>query len=296
MSEPGSLFLKLRRTVTILRRRDGSIQLGWDPESALLLRPPAGADGAALTALLHRLYDGMTFDEVVDATGPIGVRRRDIAAIVGELDEHGLLERRTAQTRPCSVRVHGRGPLSDLLWAGLRRLGRTSVRARSRLPSPDVAGWSDDLVVLADDVVVDPRLVEDLHIAGLAHMPVRIRDGRGVVGPLVVPGRTSCLRCADLLRRDYDDEWPYLAAQLLGRVGYARPAALTATAALALDQVDAATSGSPRRRAAVVNATLELDLDSHRIARRRWPRHSECDCAGSPLSERCEWLVPSEVT
>jgi hypothetical protein len=27
----------------------------------------------------------------------------------------------------------------------------------------------------------------------VAHLPVRLRDGAGLVGPLVIPGVTSCL-------------------------------------------------------------------------------------------------------
>jgi hypothetical protein len=33
----------------------------------------------------------------------------------------------------------------------------------------------------------------DLHNQGVAHLAVRVRDGTGLVGPLVVPGVTSCL-------------------------------------------------------------------------------------------------------
>jgi hypothetical protein len=50
-----------------------------------------------------------------------------------------------------------------------------------------------DLVVLTDYLVADPRLVRDLHSQGVPHLPVRVRDGTGLVGPLVIPGVTSCL-------------------------------------------------------------------------------------------------------
>ena len=70
------------------------------------------------------------------------------------------------------------------------------------------------------------------------HLPVRVRDGAGLVGPLVVPGVTSCLRCADLHRSDRDAAWPAVAAQLRDTVGSADRATVLATAALALNQVD----------------------------------------------------------
>ncbi len=42
-------------------------------------------------------------------------------------------------------------------------------------------------------LVADPRMVRDLHCQGVAHLLVRVRDGIGLVGPLVIPGGTSCL-------------------------------------------------------------------------------------------------------
>ncbi|OBG29565.1 hypothetical protein A5764_21455 [Mycobacterium sp. 852002-51057_SCH5723018] len=40
-----------------------------------------------------------------------------------------------------------------------------------------------DLVVLADYLIADPRMVRDLHRQGVPHLPVRVRDGTGLVGP-----------------------------------------------------------------------------------------------------------------
>jgi hypothetical protein len=44
------------------------------------------------------------------------------------------------------------------------------------------------LVVLSDYLVADPRMLRDLHNQGVAHLAVRVRDGTGLVGPLVIPG------------------------------------------------------------------------------------------------------------
>ena len=66
--------------------------------------------------------------------------------------------------------------------------------------------------------------------------PCGTRDGTGIVGPLVVPGLTSCLRCADLQRCDRDECWPQLAAQLAGQVQQADLAGTQATAAFAAAQ------------------------------------------------------------
>jgi hypothetical protein len=50
-----------------------------------------------------------------------------------------------------------------------------------------------DLVVLSDNLVADPRMLRDVHGNRFAHLAVRVRDGTGLVGPLVIPGVTSCL-------------------------------------------------------------------------------------------------------
>ena len=69
----------------------------------------------------------------------------------------------------------------------IRRSGAAAARRRR-------AGRVDaDLVVLSDNLVADPRMLRDLHSQGVAHLAVRVRDGTGLVGPLVVPGVTSCL-------------------------------------------------------------------------------------------------------
>jgi hypothetical protein len=40
-------------------------------------------------------------------------------------------------------------------------------------------------------LVADPRMVRDLHSKGVPHLAVRVRDGTGLVGPLVIPGMSS---------------------------------------------------------------------------------------------------------
>ena len=68
-----------------------------------------------------------------------------------------------------------------------RRSGNAS-RA-SHIPPADTT----DLVVLAEVLVADPWVVRELHSCGIAHLPVRLRDGARLVGPLAVLGVTSCL-------------------------------------------------------------------------------------------------------
>jgi hypothetical protein len=87
--------------------------------------------------------------------------------------------------------VHGRGPLSDLLVESLRCSGARI--AHSSQPHAAISRAAVDLVVLSDYLVADPRMLRDLHSQGVPHLAVRVRDGTGLVGPLVIPGVTSCL-------------------------------------------------------------------------------------------------------
>ena len=194
----------------------------------------------------------------------------------------GVAHRRPA-TRPGrapSIRVHGRGPLTDLLVDSLRRTG--ARLSHTSLPHAVMRSENTDLVVLADQLVADPRLLRELHNARIAHLPVRVRDGCGLVGPMVIPGVTSCLGCADLHRSDRDAAWPAVAAQLRDTVGSADRATVLATAALALSQVEAVID-AVRGRAdgpppATLSTTLEFDVAAGAITTRRWPRHPLCRC------------------
>jgi hypothetical protein len=63
--------------------------------------------------------------------------------------------------------------------------GPASPTAASR--TPPVSHNTVDLVVLTDYLIADPRMVRDLHSQGIPHLPVRVRDGTGLVGPLIIP-------------------------------------------------------------------------------------------------------------
>ena len=139
-----------------------------------------------------------------------------------------------------------------------------------------------DLLVLADETPA-PSIVAALRARGLAHLAVRLRDGVGVVGPLVYPGRTACLGCLDRTRGDLDPRWPAVAAQLAGRAGVADPAAVTATVGLAVAQAVAAVEGGP---APALGATLELDVHAGELRRRTWSAHPECPCGADRASQR----------
>jgi bacteriocin biosynthesis cyclodehydratase domain-containing protein len=270
----------LNPATPILLRPDGLVQVGWDPRRAGVVRPPSGMGAAALAQLLRRLQSGATLAEVqchADGVEPAG-----IIDLVTSLVDAGVVTC-TPRRRPraASVRIHGSGPLSDLLSGALACSGaRVTRSSRSSAGAPSEP---TDLVVLCDYLVADPRVVRDLHAAGIAHLPVRMRDGTGLVGPLVIPGVTSCLGCADLHRSDRDAAWPAVAAQLRDTVGTADRATVLATAALALNQVDRVIRAVREQRSTdeplpTLDTTLEFDVNVGSVVTRRWSRHPRCPC------------------
>ncbi len=283
------LSFTLNPAMPVLMRPDGTVQVGWDPRRAVLVRPPDGLSATALADLLRIMQAGAAMPDLVALARNRGVTDADaIPDLVDSLTGSGLVTTASARVRSASIRIHGRGPLSDLLASALRCSG---ARVRhSSLSHAGVRSSGTDLVVLSDYLVADPQVVRDLHDAGVPHLPVRVRDGTGLVGPLVIPGTTSCLQCADLHRSDRDAAWPAVAAQLRNTVGSADRATVLATAALALNQVDRIIravhdAGDPTRDPRPVgeppptlDTTLEFDVRTGATVTRRWSRHPRCTC------------------
>ncbi|WP_067572443.1 hypothetical protein [Nocardia acidivorans] len=280
----------LHPRITVLVRRNGAVQLGWAPGEAILLRPPGPAE--AVPALLRLLDGARPEGEILCAARELGFSTESVRGVLEALDDAGLLIDAETPSRLRHVRVHGRGPLSDALLDGLRRIG---LRGSHSYPghAPDARTERPDLVVLADALVPDPALVAELMRRRIPHLQVRIRDGRGVIGPLVLPGESSCLRCADLLRCELEPEWPRLSAQLLGRIGHATPAGIAAAAALALHEIDTIAHGAAEYAPASLSATLELNLDLPHLGVRPWPVHPLCGCLDAPERHRSASGAPA---
>ena len=161
---------------------------------------------------------------------------------------------------------------------------RAGVTRQNRPPAGTLRaarpGRTPDLVILADSHRRD--LPAALLRAGVPHLTAAASEAIGVVGPLVVPGRTACLRCLDLARADRDPAWPLILAQLAGGVG--APACDTILAmAVAVQAAAQALSFVDRGAAAstVVNGTLELVLPGWQWQRRTWLPHPDCLCGRS---------------
>ena len=313
--------MRLARHRSVLPLGAGARVVGLDPDTALVvdgLPPPL----AALLDRLDRPARTAELVAAAAARGvPAAVTRELLAQLVdaGALVDAEAAERAARARSGGVISVRGRGPLAVGIVAGLlhsgigtvhtdtggavrgadlgtgyaeadrggERLAATQAAVRRLLPSavtraPPLRS-RPDLVVLADETP-EPAIVDALRARGLAHLAVRLRDGVGVVGPLVYPGRTACLGCLDLTRGDLDPRWPAVAAQLAGRAGVGRPGRRHRHG-----RARRGPGGRGRRRRApapALGATLELDVHAGELRRRTLERRIRTARVARPRRSR----------
>jgi hypothetical protein len=186
-----------------------------------------------------------------------------------------------ARRRAAAVCIYGTVRTGPAIAAILTAAGVGSVAcpgAADRERAPD-RERPPDLAVLTERPAAD--LAAWLMRERVPHLAVSAAEAIGLVGPLVLPGRTACLRCQDHTRADNDPAWPLILAQLAGRKpdSLACDAVLAAAvaaqaAAQALTFIDRAALAY-----AAVNGTLELVLPGWQWRRRTWLPHRACMCA-----------------
>jgi hypothetical protein len=143
-------------------------------------------------------------------------------------------------------------------------------------PGPPRPATRPDLAILVGRQRLELRAA--LMQAQVPHLAAAADEAIGVVGPLVIPGRTACLGCLDLTRADRDPAWPLILAQLDGRDAVPLACDAPLAAAVAAQAAAQALAFIDRAAAAVTDGTLELVLPGWQWRRRTWPRHSDCSC------------------
>lgn len=301
-----------RALTALLRNLDGR-----RPQRAVLAEAArAGLDPAAVTGLLDGLRAaGLVMD--VDAADLLTADAGPAAAARSAAEGQTTADRRAR--RDAVVVIEGATrvgtPLAAVLAAsgvgrvsirdpGLARAGDAvvggltaddegrprslaaadAVRRASPLTDlrPLPSGTTPDLVVLARPWAASDPLSAGIHRSGVAHLVATVRGLTGVVGPLVLPGLTSCLRCADLQRRDADPTWPHLAAQLTAAEPPPAGGTVTCLLTAATAAVQVLTYLDGTGAPATLNATVELHPPDLLPRIRRWSAHPACGCGAAP--------------
>lgn len=265
-----------------------------DPVDAVPLVARAverGADTEDAAELLRALVDARVLVDARAARRRAGRRTSSTVVVTGDGPLAAGVVAGLVGAGVGTVHIDARGTVGAAdLGTGLVDGDRGSERgaavagaARRLVPGAQVGApprrLVPDLVVFADAQVPAPAPLAHTARDGTPHLLVRLRDGIGVVGPLVLPGRTACLRCLDLRRTDLDPGWPGVAAQLVGRCGRADPATTAATAAFGAAQALAALDSTSAP--ATLDTTVELDLAAAMLRRRHWAPHPDCACGAS---------------
>ncbi|MDL9936804.1 hypothetical protein QSJ18_08635 [Gordonia sp. ABSL1-1] len=277
----------------ILVRPNNSVHIGTDPAHSLIVDVDPRVAAAQVADLLRGLQQPCRPDELTRRVQATGLSRADLDEILARLTSLGRTRTSSGGTRgpvPLRVHIHGQGPLADLISTSLSDTG-VCTRRTARRPQPGaIASWQANLVLLTDYLVHDPAVIDGLTRGRIPHLQVRVRDGVGIVGPLVLPGLSSCLRCADRYRTALDPDWPLLAAQLIRRPGAASSATIRATAALAhlqIERLDAAlrvvVDHGHQPLPQLVDHAIEFGSDPVRLETKHWPPHPLCECR--PVAE-----------
>jgi bacteriocin biosynthesis cyclodehydratase domain-containing protein len=250
-------------------------RLAPDLSSIALLSPRA--DGGLATLDLRRQAR-----VAVVGAGRVGVTAAGLLAAAGighvDINDDGTCAASDCAPGGMSIGSVGASRVNAGRAAIQRASASTQVRPLERDERPT-------LVVLAPrSGSVEPLVGDHLLRGGTPHLLVGVRETTAVIGPLVVPGESACLRCLDLRRADRDPAWPLIAAQLASEPPTApAPACDVALASLAasvatlqaLAWVDAA--GAPPLPA-TFDGTLEVTLPDWRLRRRPWSAHPSCGC------------------
>ncbi len=265
------------RDPLLLWRRPDVLQQGLDPDRCRAVAG-VGVEVATLARRLAMLGPALEDREHERAIWMEAARRgldESLAGLMALLD----LEPRPP-VAPTWVHVLGAGALALGVASVLRRTAGLEVEAS---PGPPPAG--PDLLVLAPAHGRGLVWAEEAMLRGSAHVFVHLRDGRVVLGPLVRPGHSPCLRCLDLTRAGWDDRWPALALQWEQSAdsAHARRAgdvpAARALAAGLLGRMVALGSTRPGWEG-WTGRTLEEQPDAT-VRNLRWRGHPDCGC-GAP--------------
>jgi hypothetical protein len=250
--------------------------------AALSLRD--GAPGDALRTLARRRAAAV----VVYGAGRVGalVAQQLAAAGVGYVVPVDAGRARGCDVAPGGLGVDAIGRRrQDALREAMRR---TAPSVRTRQPS----GREVDVAVVAQQAGWSSTLPDRLLAAGTPHLLVGMRETGAELGPFVLPGSSSCVRCHHMHRADLDPAWPRILAQLRSNAhgdDLDAPCDSTLAALVAAHAALHVLGFVDGEQPPSVDATISFSLPWGEIGRRSWARHPACGCAldGADSGSEC---------
>ncbi|WP_029135581.1 hypothetical protein [Nakamurella lactea] len=220
--------------------------------------------------LLGRRADAMV---EIRGTGPVA------CAMALQLAASGIGHVYHAPDR--QLRPHDLLP-PDASPGGVDDRARLAARLRAvseRIQVHPVAGHQRaGFIVLAGDGPADAAAARALVAEDVPHLAVSAGAARAVVGPLVLPGISSCLWCAELTRTDADPGWPLVRQAMLDRPQ--PPPAVLAAGAAAIATAEVLDLVQGVQQPSTVDGTVEWGAAG--LPRRRsWPRRPDCGCGAN---------------
>ena len=261
-------MLRLDPTAPPIWRTVTALQLG---EPARVVLDPVGPP---VEAVLGVLATGATRAVLGRVAGAAGLPEAELDRLLLAL-QPALLPERSAPARPTRLLVDAPADLAVRLSTALATLGHPLERASG---DPDAVRAAPALVLVAGHHVLPPARYVRWLGADVPHLAITIGDADAVIGPLVVPGRTPCLRCRDEHRLAAEPWWPAVAAQLLRRreaLG-TQDAQLVAEIAARLGR--AITAHGSGQATGLEGRSERIDRASGVVSRREEPWHERCSC------------------
>ncbi|USQ77138.1 hypothetical protein [Ornithinimicrobium cryptoxanthini] len=266
-----SPMVRLRPSALPVRRAPGEVQFGMSPTHGIVL---AGLTESESELLLSLSESAGTARDVTLAER-FGVPLERVVDFIGALRSNGLLVPDTIIAGTHRLCVPGRGIVVELVREHLQSTGVDMVVD----PDPtDLA--AADLAVLCGRDAIAPDEGAACQRARVTHLPVVLRDGEVIIGPLIHPGVSACLRCLDLHRCDRDQAWPRILSQIttptsdLGISVDAVPAQANTVAAL----VAMLARESLTTPQVATGVSWQISLPWPEVRTRVWTPHPHCDC------------------
>ena len=304
-----------RSDVPLVWRSDSCIEMGWPPRQVRV----DNVDAAHVAWLLG-LHADATMAEALKAGRSAGLAPSSMRSLVRAAAHCGLLDDASAlpealrdtplavrdalacdiaaarfiygpqahtvinQRRAATVAVNGSGLLADVVVEVLTSAGIGSI-VRERSLHSGSRRHRQSAARHACHVVCDaahPDAASDVDSLALEipHLSVSAAAGQAVIGPLVVPGRTSCLRCRDLHLADADPTWSRAAVQWSARkpASVAGGLAYLAGSWAALQVLALVDAGPHHVSVPTLDGALVITLPAAQPTWEARPAHPLCGC------------------